>query len=122
MSKESTQKSRNTEKRKTPRSSEVPSPMVEIKFPGVPLYQLKIQDAADKGVGFIVRPDSNLLNHIKPGQILKVGLIAPSEDYQRPSGRYLSRIEHITEVKERPFRGHMLVGLSFLNQIKSEKI
>ena len=60
------------------------------------------------------------MNHIDVGQELEVGLIAPTEDYQKPSGHYLSRIEHITEIEEGPFTGHMLVGLSLLNQIKSD--
>jgi hypothetical protein len=94
--------------------------MVEIKFPGVPLYQLKIHDTGDGEIGVIVRPDSDFLNHSDVGQELEVGLISPGEDYQKPSGHCLSRIEHITEIKEGPFTSHMLVGLSLLHQTKSD--
>jgi hypothetical protein len=95
--------------------------MVEIKFPGIPLYQLKIHDTGDGGIGVIVRADSDFLNHIDVGQELEVGLIAPTEDYQKPSGHYLSKIEHITEIQEGPLSGHILVGLAFLNQIPTER-
>ena len=102
MSEEFSRENRNPIKRSKPRATRLPSPMVEIKFPGVPLYQLKIHDTGDGGIGVIVRPDSDLLNHIDVGQELEVGLIAPTEDYQKPSGHYLSKIEHITEIQEGP--------------------
>jgi hypothetical protein len=34
-----------------------------------------------------------------------------------PSGHYRSRIEHISEVKEGRYHGHMVIGISILNQI-----
>lgn len=124
MPKETSEKSQNPEKRIKPRSkgllNGLSSPMVEIKFPGVPLYQLKIHDTADEGVGIVLRPDSGLLELIDVGQKLEVGLIAPSKGYQKPSGQYLSRIEHVTKIKEGPFTGHILVGIAFLKEIKTD--
>ena len=114
---------RHPELRETPRSTELPIPMVEIKFPGSPTYQLKIRDTADEGVGVVVRPDSGLLNLIEVGQVLEVRLISPTEfDCQGPPFLYQSRVEHITDVKEGPFRGHMLVGMSLLNKIMSDDL
>jgi len=119
MLKATAEMSRYPELRKAPRSTELPIPMVEIKFPGSPTYQLKIHDTADEGVGVVVRPDSKLLNLIEAGQVLEVRLISPTELYcQGQPFLYQSRIEHITEVREGPFRGHMLVGMSLLNKIK----
>ena len=112
----------NKDKRTKPRFSKLPSSMVVIKFPGVPTYQLKIYDTADEGIGIVVRPDSDLLNYVDVGQQLEVGLIAPSEDYQKPSSHYLSKIEHITEIEDGPFTGHVLVGLAFLTQISLDKL
>jgi hypothetical protein len=50
------------------------------------------------------------------GQELDVKLISLAEA-TGPSGHYRSRIEHISELKEGRFRGHMVVGISILNQI-----
>ena len=105
------------EMRKKSRSSGLPHPMVEIKFPGVPTYQLKIRDSADEGIGILVRPDSGFLQLIDIGQEINIKLISPSNyDYKKPSGSYLARIEHITEILEKPFKGHILVGLALLKK------
>jgi hypothetical protein len=100
------------EKRSKPRVVDLPNSMLEIKFPGQPVYQLKIRDLSDDGVGIIVRQDSHLLLQIEVGQELVVKLISP-EGCEGPSGQYQSRVEHVTEVHEGPFQGHMIIGLSF---------
>jgi hypothetical protein len=67
------------------------------------------------GVGIIIRADSKFLNMIQIGQELDVKLISFAEATD-PSGRYRSRIEHISELQEGRFRGHMVIGISILNQ------
>jgi hypothetical protein len=34
-----------------------------------------------------------------------------------PSGHYRSKIEHISEVKEGRYHGHMVIGISILNKM-----
>ena len=90
--------------------------MVEIKIPGNPIYQLKVRDISDEGVGVLVRPDSKLLNLIEVGHEVIVKLVLP-RNYRGPSGNFRARVEHITEIQENRFKGHMIVGLFFLPRI-----
>ena len=113
--------SQKPEMRNKHRSINLPHPMVEIKFPGVPTYQLKIRDSADEGIGIIVRPDSGFLDLIDIGQELNLKLISPSDsDYKGPSGYYLARIEHITKIQKKPLKSHLIVGLALLKKGSSE--
>jgi hypothetical protein len=86
--------------------------MVEIKLSGAPRYQLKIRDLSENGVGIIVKPDSPILKLIKLGQELNVSLISVGVS-AGPWGKYQSTVEHISEVKEGPYHGNVIVGLSF---------
>ena len=94
------------------------NPMAEIKLSGSPIYMLKVRDLSDKGAGVIVKSDSSLLKMIEIGKELTVRLVLP-RDYSGPSGHYQSRVEHITELQEGPFKGHLIVGLSFLTGVRS---
>ena len=100
------------EKRYRSRSTDLTNPLAEIIFSGSPVYMLKVRDLSDKGAGIVVRSDSSLLKTIEIGQELIVRLFLPRE-YRGPSGNYRSRVEHITEIQEGPFKGHMILGLSF---------
>jgi len=100
------------EKRKNHRSAYPPNRMVEIKLPGTPLYQMKIRDLSENGLGVIVKPDSALLRLIKLGQELYISLISPG-DSGGLWGSYISTVEHISEVKEGPYHGNFIIGLSF---------
>ena len=87
--------------------------MIEIRFTGHPTYQLKVRDLSNGGAGIVVRPDSNLLKMIEIGQELNVRLVLP-RDYRGPSGHFRSKVEHITEIQNGPYKGHFVVGISFL--------
>ena len=87
--------------------------MVEIKILGNPIFQLKVRDISDEGVGVLVRPDSKLLNLIEIGHEVIVKLVLP-RNYRGPSGNFRTRVEHITEIEEGPYQGHLVVGISFL--------
>jgi hypothetical protein len=100
------------EKRQKIRSVYPSDTMLEIKFPGAPLYQLKIRDLSENGVCVVVKPDSPLLKLIELGQNLNVSLIVVG-DSGGPCGKYQSIVEHISEVKEGPFHGNLIIGLSF---------
>ena len=105
----------NPDRRLEPRATGLSSHRAEFKFTGVPIYQLKVRDLSANGAGIIVRADSKVLELIKIGQELVVKLISPAGS-KGPSGYYKSRIEHVTELKEGRFRGHMVVGLSLVKR------
>ncbi len=104
------------DRRARTRSKELTDPMLVISLHGGPLYQLKVRDLSDEGAGIVARADSNLLQRIEIGQVLKVRVVLP-RNYKGPSGHYQSRVEHITPIQEGPFAGHMIIGLSFLHRI-----
>jgi|APMed6443717190_1056831.scaffolds.fasta_scaffold89058_1 hypothetical protein len=116
MPDETTQKSQPPERRYGPRSMDLSNPMAEIKFSGSPIYMLKVRDLSDKGAGVIVKSDSSFIKTIEIGQELNVRLILPRY-YTGPSGNFRARVEHITEIQEGRFKGHLIVGLSFLPRI-----
>lgn len=106
------------EKRRWQRFTGLSNPMAEVKLLGSPIFQLKILDLSEKGASIVVRPDSSFLKVIEVGHEVNVRLVLP-KDYRGPSGQYRSKIEHITETQESPFRGHMVVGLFFISRFSS---
>ena len=90
--------------------------MIEIRFSGSPPYQLKVRDLSNEGAGIVVRPDSKLLEMIEVGQELKVRLVLP-RGYSGPSGHFRSIVEHITEIHDGPYQGHLVLGISFLRSL-----
>lgn len=101
------------ERRTEPRSSMLPDHRVEIKFPSVPVYQLKVRDVSPTGAGIIVRADSKFLTMVEIGQELNVNFLAPA-DAASLSGHHKLRIKHISELGKGRFKGHMVVGISIL--------
>jgi hypothetical protein len=112
------QPNQNTDRRLEPRATQLSNHRAEFKFPGVPIYQLKVRDLSAKGAGVVARADSNFLKMIEIGQELDVKLISPGETIGS-SGHYRSRIEHVSELKEGRFRGHMVVGISIHTRTNS---
>jgi hypothetical protein len=90
----------------------------EFKFPGVPVYQLKVRDLSEKGAGVVVKAGSNFLTLIAVGQELNMKLLSPSES-SGPVGHYLSRVQHISQLAGGRFKGHLVVGMSMLKKINS---
>ena len=101
------------DRRREPRATELPNQRAEFKLTYVPVYQLKVRDLSSKGAGIVVRADSNFLKMIQVGQELDVKMIpgTGASGYQR------SRVAHVTELKEGRYRGHLVVGLSFLSKV-----
>ena len=101
------------DRRREARATELPNQRAEFKLTYVPVYQLKVRDLSPKGAGIVVRADSNFLKMIQVGQELDVKMIpgTGSSGYQR------SRVAHVTELKEGRYRGHLVVGLSFLSKV-----
>jgi hypothetical protein len=109
---------RSIERRAEPRVARLSNHRVEFKFPGVPVYQLKVRDISDRGAGVVVKADSNFVAMIAVGQELTMRLLSPVESKSRV-GLYRSRIEHISELESGRFKGHLVVGISLLNEINS---
>jgi len=103
--------SRAADRRNQSRSTVLSNPMAEIRLEGGPLYQLKVRDLSNEGAGIVVRSDSNILKRIQVGQNLDIHLILPL-NYKGPSGLYRSKVEHITEIVDGPYSGHLVVGIS----------
>lgn len=97
------------------RLKEMTKPMAVIRSSTGPVYLLKVRELSDQGVGIVVRPDSQFLQMIEVGQEVTVRLVLPkSYSFRGSSGHLRSRVVHITEILEGRFKGHMIVGLSFL--------
>jgi hypothetical protein len=116
MTDDTSQSGQFRDRRAKSRSTEMTNPMAVISCPNGPLYQMKIRDLSYEGPGIVVRADSNLLKMIHIEQELNVRLILPRH-YRGPSGYFRARVEHITEIQENRFKGHMIVGLFFLPRI-----
>ncbi len=78
------------------------------------IYQFKIWDISKKGVCVLVKEDSDLLNHLKVGDILNLKYY--STDSSRPIEYLKTKIRHITKDEEGRFKGLCLVGLSILEK------
>jgi hypothetical protein len=76
------------------------------------LYQFKIWDMSTKGLCVLVKEDSDLLKHLKVGEILDLKYY--TTDPSIPAVHLKTEIKHITKDDEGRFRGLYLVGLSIL--------
>ena len=87
---------------------------VEIKLPNLPIYVFKVKDTSPSGIRFLVKADSDILNHIKEGQILD--LKYHTEDTTKSPEAFSSEIKHITKMDKGPYKDHRLVGLTILEK------
>jgi len=105
-----------SEKRKVSRQIVDRYYSVQFSSPGLPSsYQFKLRDISSKGLGLLVREDSEVLNHIKPGDVIEMKY-CPADSYDPPDV-IKTRIAHITPCKESRFEGHCLVGLYIIEKI-----
>jgi hypothetical protein len=65
------------ERRREERNYALSEPMIELKFPNLPTYQLKLNEISPRGAGLIVRSDSKILGLISVGQEWKLRLLSP---------------------------------------------
>ena len=103
-----------TEKRAETRETLDKMQRLELKLPSLPIYVFKVKDTSQNGLCFLVKADSDILNHIKEGQILD--LKYHSEDTTNPSEVFTSEIKHITKMDKGPYKDHQLVGLKILEK------
>ncbi|MHC5077206.1 MAG: hypothetical protein ACYTFM_12375 [Planctomycetota bacterium] len=87
---------------------------VELKLPKLPVYVFKVKDTSPSGICFLVKADSDILNHIKEGQVLN--LKYHTEDTTNPSEALTSEIKHITKMDKGPYKEHRLIGLKILEK------
>jgi len=77
------------------------------------VYQFKIWDICSKGICVIVKEDSDVLKHIKVGDILALKYYKTDSPSQ--SEFIKTEIRHITKNEQERFKGHYFVGLSILS-------
>jgi hypothetical protein len=76
------------------------------------VYQFKIWDISPKGMCVLVKEDSDLLNHLRVGDILDLKYY--TTDASKPTEYLKTEIKHITKDDTGRFKGLWLVGLSIL--------
>jgi hypothetical protein len=82
-------------------------------------YQFKIWDLSSKGLSVVVKEGSELLKHLKVGEVLRLKYY--TTDASTHTEYLRTEIRHITKDQGERFRGHYLVGLSiFENQDTDE--
>jgi hypothetical protein len=79
------------------------------------VYQFKLRDISSKGLGILVNKDSAVLEHLKVGDTLDMKYIPPESAGSSESLK--TKIAHITQKDEEPFKGHFIIGLSILERV-----
>ena len=88
---------------------------IEIKFVGEPIYQFRLINVTSEGASILIKDDSAFLKMIEVGQIVDVTFISPNGS--NPSGKYQIQVKHISELNNRMYKGHRLVGISMLKKL-----
>ena len=104
----------HTERRSEIRENLEQMQSLELKLPNLPIYVFKVKDTSSNGICFLVKGDSDILNHIQVGQILNMRCNA--EDLTKPSEVLISEIKHITKMEKGSHENHQLVGLMILEK------
>jgi hypothetical protein len=103
------------EKRSEPRARVAQFHSVEISLKETAYsYQFRIWNRSTRGICVVVKADSDLVGHIKEGDILTMKYYAT--DPERPIENLKTKIRHITKNDEGQFKGHYVVGLSILEK------
>lgn len=92
---------------------------VEFSAPGATYaYQFRIWDLSSEGICVVVKDDSDLLKHLKVGDVLNMKYYTTDSSGQTV---YLkTQIKHITKDEQGRFKGHTLVGLLILEKQTSD--
>jgi len=83
------------------------------------LYQFKIWNSESKPMFFLIKENSNIFGHIKPGNVLNMRYY--SVDPTLPTECWNTQIEQISNEKNGRFKGHHLVELMILDSIIQDK-
>ena len=76
-------------------------------------YQFKIWNISSKGLCVVVKEDSEILKHLKVGDVLKIKYYQTNAS--QPAEFLTTEIRHITPDEEGRFKGHYLVGFLILD-------
>ena len=74
-------------------------------------YKFKIRDVSSSGICIVVNESSELLQHIKKGDIYNMKYFPEDAEPQKMR----TEIRHISKEKNGRFKGHILVGLFVLD-------
>ena len=108
------------ERRSEPRSIIDQYYSVEFSLSGCSfVYQFKIWNISLKGICVLVKEDSDLLNHVKVGDILNLKYY--TTDSSKPIEFLNTEIKHITKDEQGRFKGIHLVGLAILEKQDSSQ-
>ena len=89
--------------------------IVEFSVEGVAhLYQFKIWNISPLGVGVLVTHGSEVLKHLKVGDILNMKYYR--QELSEQPEQMETEIKHITKDAQGKFKGNYLVGLSILEK------
>lgn len=101
------------QKRSKPRTTIDEFYRVEISKTGLDYaYHFKIWNISKHGICILVKDDSELLNHLKVGDILDLKYFKDAPAKQEKLLKTV--IKHITKDDQGLFKGHYLVGLSMI--------
>jgi hypothetical protein len=101
------------ERRSEPRSMIDRYYSVEFSLSGCSfVYQFKIWNISSKGICVLVKEGSDLLDHVKVGDILNLKYY--TTDSSKPIEFLKTEIKHITKDEQGRFKGVYLVGLAIL--------
>ncbi len=78
------------------------------------IYQFRIWNLSAQGMCVVVREDSDLLKHLKVGDV--INLKYHPVDLKNPTANLKTQIMHITNQEQGHFIGHALVGLAILEE------
>lgn len=93
---------------------------VEFSVKGLELnYRCKLRSRGLSSTFILIRENSIVLNGLQVGDILNMTCYYP--DPTCPTERLDTQIEYITKNEEGPFKGHFLVGLTFLQEQRERK-
>ena len=83
------------------------------------IYQFRIWNLSSRGICIVVKEDSDLLKHMKVGNVLNMKYYPT--DSSCPKEYLKTQIKHITKDKQGRFRNHVLVGLFILEKQGSDQ-
>ena len=88
---------------------------VEMKpVASLPIYQFKLYRCSDmNGVSVHVKQDSEVLNHLRPGEKVDMKYYPKDSDHQISYMR--TKILNIIKEEQGPFKGHFQIGLSIVD-------
>ena len=106
----------SSERRSEPRTRIDEFYSVELIIPGMhSIYQFRIWNLSPKGIGVVIKNDSQALKNLKVGDVLEMKY--NPVDISTPPEHLKTEIKHITKDETGRFKDHMLVGLQILERL-----